>query len=654
MADISVTLKNLLQNLTYQYAMASEKNASNIQSSAKKTTTAKKTATTTKTTTTTAQKASSNLLNIAKTSTTQTSALSNTSTVTNDMVLEFFKSYKNAVTTSIYNKLNNGSSMTANDLSNFQAQVSRLSADEQKLWKSEIAKIEAQIEARIFNKTAASANTSSTAAQNTSSSTTLNGFVNNVLYKNGQKFSGIYSDGKYYQNGVVASGTYGGKVYVNGEAYTGTKSGIYYQNGVAFTGTINGTKYVNGIVQTNTTNNTNTSTSAQTSAVAASANVVSKTTKSNGDVIGYDAKGNIVYIEKTVNGKKVIYDDELNYLNAKTKSYLTSVDESVLTDRMLSDIQILKNAKSAALKAGAEGSTAYQNAYNASIKSQMIKTTSNMTGAAGEVVEKNGSLYVNNGSGLVKLNISANTYLELFPPVERYLVNQNNIGDCYFVSGCLTDMMKNGEAYAKLLQSFSEDSNGNITVKFAGSLKSYPVTFANGQLKTLDGQVNGSSVKKYNNAYGSLGTQMLEQAYAIAKFSESSKKSVTSVDVDEATASISNGGWQYKVYDEVLGIKSERTAVTTSKLESYLNSIASKVNNGSLILSMASYGTDSQYNLSMAHAYSIEKIDTVNKVVYVTNPWYGSGSTAIPYSVFAKAAYADNSSVYFSIGYVNS
>ena len=655
MANLNVTLKNLLQNLTYQYAMASKQNASNVKSSAKKTTatTTKKTTTnkTAKTTTVTNQKTNSNVLNIGGDKSSQTSAISNNTTITNDMVLEFFKSYKNAITTSIYNKLNNGSAMTEKDLTNFKNQVSKLSADEQKLWKTEISKIEAQIEGRISGKTVNNNTSSNTNSTNTS---TLNGFVNNVLYKNGQKFSGLYTDGKYYQNGLAASGTYNGKVYVNGEAYTGTKSGIYYQNGVAYTGTVNGVKYVNGIVQTNTNNNTNTNTNTQTSTNSGVATVVSKTKKSNGDVIGYDNRGNVVYLEKTVNGKKVVYDDELSYLNANTKNYLMNVDEAVLNDRLLSDIDIVKNAEAAASKAGAKGTTAYQNAYDASIKSQMIKTTSNMKGVAGEVVEKNGSLYVNDGKGMVKLNISAETYLKLFPPVDRYDVNQYNIGNCYFVSGCLTDMLRNDEAYANLLQMFSEDSNGNVTVKFSGTLKDYPVTFTNKQLKVIDGKVNGASVKKYTNAAGSLGTQMLEQAYAIAKFSEESKKSVSTIDIDEATASISKGGWQADVYKEVLGIKSNQKYLTKNNYESYLNSVASKVNNGDMMLSFASYQEIKDYNLSKGHAYSIEKIDTINKVVYITNPWYNGGSTAVPFSVFGNIADDDYHYIFFSEGHINS
>lgn len=662
MAKLSVSLANLLKNINYQYALASKQNASNIESSVNSSNAEAKTSrsaiistkssnisvsTSTSSKIANVSSSLSNLKKILSNISKKTSVLNNTSVITNDMVTEFFKSYKNATMTAIYNKLQNGTALTETDLANFKSQVAKLSTDEQKLWKTEISNIQAKIEANITKNVSNTNNSSNTGSNSNSNSksntpvvktTVLNGFVSGVLYSNGEKFTGTYTDGKYYVNGVLANTTVDGKLYQNGVLANATVNGKLYQNGVLANGTINGKTYQNGVEVTSTTNT--------------SSAVVSKTTDSNGNILGYDSKGNLVYLEKEVNGKKVVYTDELQYLNAKTLKYLKSVDEAVLNDRLLSDIKIVQNAEAAALKAGAKGTAAYEEAYNASIKSQMIKTTSNAQNVAGEVVEKNGSLYVNDGSKLVKLNISAETYLELFPPVDRYDVNQNSIGDCYFVSGCLTDLMKNGEAYAELLQLFSEDSSGNITVKFAGSLSSYPVTFQNGQLKVMDGYVDGNKVTKYTNASGSLGAQMLEQAYSIARFAKESKTSVDGVDLDETISTI-KGGWQYNVYNEVLGMKSERSAIDANSAASYLNSMASKVNSGGVILSFASYGTVSEYNLTSKHAYSIESIDTKNQVVYVTNPWFSGGSIAVPYDVFTKTAWSDNNKIYFNVGYVN-
>lgn len=674
MADLSINLKNLLNRLNYQLAMASNQNASNIVASANKNastkpatnTTVVETKPNTNTNTTnnvsTTNKVSSNLDKITNNSFSKENEINNPFTISNDMELEFFKTYKNAVTASIYNKLKNNLSITERDLTNFKNQVKKLSADEKKLWKTEINSIQTKLESKLPKVDTNVTNNTGSVTNNTETNNTtkvetteikptvLNGFVNNILYKDGTKFSGIYTDGKYYQSGLLASGTYNNKLYINGELYTGTKSGLYYQNGVLFTGTINGYQYVNGVIKVETQTQ-KPSTETQNNAVANT--IAQKTIKENGDVYGYDKNKNLVYLEKTVNGKKVIYDDELKYLDKKTINYLATTEEAVLNDRILNDIEAIKNAEQKALAAGEVGTSEYNVAYNNAIKSQLIKNTTTMTGEAGELVESNGSLYINDGTKLVKLNISAETYLELFPPVERFSVNQNNIGDCYFISGCLTDMVKNPEVYAKLLQTFSEDSNGNITIKFSGTLKNYPVTFKNGEPKVLDGLVDGKTVKKYTNAAGSLGATLLEQAYSIAVFSRETKESVKSIDIDEATAIISSGGWQHNVYKEVLDIDSEMIRVNTNNISTYLNTVANKVNNGEVLLSFASYGNLSEYNLSSGHAYSIEKIDTKNKVIYITNPWHNGGSTAIPFSAFAEAEYEKNGLIYFNAGYLS-
>lgn len=695
MANLSVSLSNLLKGLSYHYAMASKQNAAN-QSSASNVNvntnttsstqsvskpveenkntvdnlyvsnqptnniiTTTTTTTTNKTVITTNNNASlSNLSKLLSKLSKKTSVLDNTSVITNDMKTEFFKSYKNAIMTGIYNKLQNGSALTETDLANFKSQVAKISTEEQKLWKTEIAQIQAQIESKIV-KTEQNSNNSSNAGSNNGNANSnaqpqpqpvLNGFVSGVLYQNGTKFTGTYTDGKYYVNGAVANGLVAGKLYQAGVLANTTVNGKLYQNGVLANGTINGKVYQNGVevVQTKPVEETKPVVETKPSTET---KIVTKKTNSNGDILGYDAKGNLVYLEKTINGKKVVYTDELAYLNQKTKTYLTQVADATLTDRVLEDIRIVKNAKESALKVAEEGTEAYEKAYTEALKSQMIKTTQTAKNVAGELVEKNGKLYVNDGEKLVGLNISAETYLELFPPVDRYDINQNSIGDCYFVSGCLTDMMKNEKAYAQLLQMFSEDANGNITVKFAGSLGSYPVTFEKGELKVLDGKVDGKSVSKYTNATGSKGTQMLEQAYSIASFAKESGEKVSAIDIDETISTI-KGGWQYNVYSEVLGMDSTRPVVSAKTIEKYLDSMANSVNNGETILSFASYGSISEYNLTTKHAYSIESIDAENNLVYITNPWFSGGTIAVPYDVFAQTAYEKNDKVYFNVGYV--
>ena len=109
MANLSVSLSNLLKSLNYQYAAASKKNAESktttastsgantAATTANKTVSSNSNTSTAKTTSTSAT--SSSLAKLLGNLTKATSVLNNTSVITNDMVTEFFKSYKNATMT---------------------------------------------------------------------------------------------------------------------------------------------------------------------------------------------------------------------------------------------------------------------------------------------------------------------------------------------------------------------------------------------------------------------------------------------------------------------------------------------------------------------------------------------------------------------------
>ena len=325
--------------------------------------------------------------------------------------------------------------------------------------------------------------------------------------------------------------------------------------------------------------------------------------------------------------------EDFDYLSEESKETLKKYNISIVTDRLKSDIQIVKKAEQEGLNAGKKGSQAYNDAYNASIKAQMIKTETEATGKVGEVVEKEDGLYVTNEKGeLEKLNISADTYLKLFPPVERYDIAQHSVGDCYFVSSCLIDMMKNQKAFSKLLQMFSEDEDGNLTLKYAGTLSDYPVTFEKGELKIVDGKVNNKEVEKYKQVSGAKGLVMLEQAYAISRFARDKNRQVKSIDIDETFENIYSGD-PLEVYQQIFNPNVNWENLIMADIDS-LKDNADKLNNGQMLLSYTSrkINTDieSKYNMSSNHAYSFEKIDSENEMIYMTNPHHGGVSVALP------------------------
>ena len=126
----------------------------------------------------------------------------------------------------------------------------------------------------------------------------------------------------------------------------------------------------------------------------------------------------------------------------------------------------------------------------------------------GDVFEIDGEdfiyLTINDGE-CIQLDISKDTYNNLFPPIQKYMSQQGNVGDCYLVS-TLNNMMTDPTMRGTLLKCFSEDENGNITV----DIPEGDYTF------TLE---NGKKVTDYEDqsllSDSSTGMQMLELCYGL-------------------------------------------------------------------------------------------------------------------------------------------
>ncbi len=385
--------------------------------------------------------------------------------------------------------------------------------------------------------------------------------------------------------------------------------------------------------------------------------------------------------------------------NTGNKDYMLSSIREILTNAHFSfNNEILEDAQMLIDAENSEDADEY-------IKSQMIKDGNQLsiaqmfeTTETGEIMEKDDILYINDGETMVKLNISAETYLELFPPVSRYLIEQNSYNDCFFIATTMIDFMENDEARVKLLQLFSEDSSGNIKITFPG-IADYPITFPNGELKVTDNkymldeteysyQISNNSIVvaekdeesttyTLNKTTASLGLQMLEQAYALAKFAELSNQNITSadieelgealyyaakdeqisandasnIDIDKALTYYLYGGYAQEVYEDLTAnntttptykkIKTEEQGkdllgVMKSLLLDYPDLTMTTLISGNVDISEED---SRKYNIISGHQYSIENIDTIEKIVYIKNPWDSYKVAAIPYDVFLKYFY---------------
>ncbi|MCR4881564.1 MAG: calcium-binding protein [bacterium] len=371
---------------------------------------------------------------------------------------------------------------------------------------------------------------------------------------------------------------------------------------------------------------------------------------------GYDSYEKVLELFKQI---EVIYEnsDKDSQTIASIKACMTG--SSKFNNEILADASIILKAQ----EAGAVGSAAYK----ASIKSQMVKDGKS-NAAAGDVYKENGNLYYRTGTGsndYVQLEISEDTYLELFEPVKRFIVEQGSSADCFLLSSAMVDCMENVQARGSILKMFKEE-NGNIIVKIPG-VSQYPVTFDNGDLKTTTGIV--SSAK---------GLQMLEQAYALAKFAEVIDSGISNQDITDlhsaelaaavraakANSALRNnieyamkfyvGGWftgngDWSRFKDIKGVLNDLFPNTSSSnfgtigtSAASLKSVADVLPGGNYVITATcqkvSTADAAKYNLSSkeAHQLSIESIDMDNKIVYVRNPWDSYRLTPIPFADFER------------------
>ena len=397
----------------------------------------------------------------------------------------------------------------------------------------------------------------------------------------------------------------------------------------------------------------------------------------------YDKSGQLISgTKKTDTDGNGIFDttenltNDVKYLSNKLGQTLLLNRGTELTDRIKNDINIVKNAEKSdnydkAIKdALIKDYTSYT--FNTSSKTSDIPSTELNKIAEGTIIEiKNEKdekiICVKENNELVPLNISADTYIELFPPISRYDVNQGTIGDCYFISGSLLDMIKNTTTFAKLLEQFKENDDGSISFTFKGLKDEYgkeiTVTFdrnSSGEiiLKTLDGDFDGDGTidtqwgVPETQVNASIGIQMLEQGYAISKFSNDESVDIKDIDIDNAINYIGQGGYQSDVYKDILGLDAIRffdisdevadywaetgeTILDEEKLqissETLITGLSDEINNGQILFSMDFFKANLNYDIQENHAYSVEKIDVENRTIYLTNPWYGGSTIAVPF-----------------------
>lgn len=124
--------------------------------------------------------------------------------------------------------------------------------------------------------------------------------------------------------------------------------------------------------------------------------------------------------------------------------------------------------------------------------------------AVGDVFRVDGQdkIFIKSGDNYSRqLDMDADTYLKLYPPVERYASSQGENGDCYLLSS-INAIMENPYARPALLDCFHQVGK-DVMVQFPG--KDTQVVFPNGKLPI------GADYGKYTD--GPTGMKLLEYTY---------------------------------------------------------------------------------------------------------------------------------------------
>lgn len=259
----------------------------------------------------------------------------------------------------------------------------------------------------------------------------------------------------------------------------------------------------------------------------------------------------------------------------------------------------------------------------------------------GEVANINGHLYVNEGNTITKLNMSKETFENLFPINKRHEIRQGSIGDCWLVAA-MGALMDNPNGRAAIYKMFSEDGK-DILVKFPNVKES--IRFKNGKLNNLAPISIYYQNKKLKIGFGSahvkasMGLRMLEQAYSIHRHDGYKDANITDKSIQDIffmNKQMKNleSGKQTEAISNILGkynvtIKEK----TYASAKEYMELLEEGFKDPNSIITFSTdnvLGDNPKYDLVSQHAYRVVGYDKTKGTISISNPWHNNQVYEIP------------------------
>ena len=379
-----------------------------------------------------------------------------------------------------------------------------------------------------------------------------------------------------------------------------------------------------------------------------------------GDTNGINLDGDDVHIDGDkvhVDENDINIEDKYTYEPIDSQQVLDAINKLVDIGELPADIDYIKilNDPTNVSRDFYDDLTKLYTAYSEGIDIQkvFVPEFSNLDDAVrtikvGDVCTVDGgkTIGIKLADGTIQnLNMSAETYMELFPPVKRFASMQGNVGDCFLISS-LDIMYRTPETRVKLLQCFTENPDGTIDVK-VGNVE---LTF-NGVSDTSNIYHKDSSFIGINtNIDGASGFKMLEEVFGFSYIEKKSQYLIQCLNEldpsseqykefmnllgkmtdpnsyigDIALNARANGGWMHDVF-EIFGLNNPQWIKDPNAI---LSILSNQENWDKLIITLASKGTsdttyiNSALKLAGRHAYSVEPYLLNGQMMFkITNPW---------------------------------